>query len=101
MRILSLAATSLLVLLSTSLLVRAAVAPQSWEFRDGRWQQIAANATTQQSVPDEQLDRVEQLLEAKQSNSAKKLTLNWLKNHKDHAAPNRDRALYLMGEALF
>src|SRR6186713_1966389 len=100
MRIPSLAVTSLLVLASSSLVARAAAAPQSWEFRDGRWQQISS-ATTKPTVPDEQLDRVEQLLENRQSQSARKLDLNWLKNHKDRTSPNRDRALYLMGEALY
>jgi outer membrane assembly lipoprotein YfiO len=102
MRILSLGLVSIFFLVSSSIVAYGAVAaPQTWEFRDGRWQQVATKTTTQPVIQDEQLDRVEELIEAHQSKSAITLSLNWLKNHKDHDAAGRDRALFLMAEALF
>jgi outer membrane assembly lipoprotein YfiO len=70
---------------------------QTWEFRDGRWQSIAAPST--QPVSDPVLDHVEQLIQRGQNSTAKKVALHWIETHKD--SPLRDRALYLVAQALY
>jgi outer membrane assembly lipoprotein YfiO len=74
-----------------------AAAPQTWEFRDGRWQSIAAPST--QPVSDPTLDHVEQLIQRGQNSTARKVALHWIDTHKGSAL--RDRALYLVAQALF
>lgn len=62
------------------------------------WQDVNAPAT-QPEVNDPALDRVESLLERHQYDAAKEIVVPWLKSHK--VSPVRDRALYLMAEALY
>jgi outer membrane assembly lipoprotein YfiO len=70
---------------------------QSWEFRNGRWEQVSAQVA--QATPDPALDQIEQLISVNQPNAARKLALQWLKTNK--SSPNRDRALFLLAEAYF
>ena len=79
----------------------------SWELRDGRWQQV--DNPTGTAIPDETLERVEQMLQDKQYESARRLVINWLKAKQPKKGattqpsqliaptPNRDRAVYLLG----
>ncbi len=76
----------------------APAAPPAWELKPGgQWQQ--ATSPTSQPAPDDTLDRVEEMLQSKQSEAAHKLCLAWILSHKDH--PLRDRAVYLLGMANF
>jgi len=77
----------------------AAVGQQpQWQFRgDGQWEQAAAPATA--PVPDETLDRIEQMLQNNQAAAAKKMVVSWIRRQPD--APNRDRAVFLLGQANF
>jgi hypothetical protein len=77
----------------------APAAPQ-WELRDGRWQQV--NRPTSAPVADETLDRVEEMIQGKQGTAAKRVVLSWIRTKgKDRNAPNRDRAVYLLGQANY
>src|SRR4051794_5330709 len=79
----------------------AAVAPQTWELRDGRWEQQAAPAgvAATQPVSDALLDRVEVLLQRGQHRGAHDLLIAWLREHR--TSPLRDRAIYLLGESWY
>ena len=75
-----------------------AAAPPAWELKPGgQWQQ--ATSPTSQPAPDDTLDRVEDMLQSKQSDAAHKLCLAWIRGHPNH--PFRDRAVYLLGMANF
>src|SRR5687767_5682448 len=75
-------------------------AAPSWELREGgRWQQV--NVPTTAPAPDEILDRVEEMLRNGQAQPAKGLAVTWLRQHKDRSAVNRDRAVYLLGQANY
>jgi hypothetical protein len=72
--------------------------PPIWELRDGgRWQRV--NKPTTAPVADETLDRVEDMLRAKQSDSARRIMISWLRVNK--TSPIRDRGVYLLGQANF
>lgn len=74
-------------------------APQ-WELTDGRWQPV--NRPTTVPVADETLDRVEEMIQGNQGAAAKKVVLSWIRTQgKDRNAPNRDRAVFLLGQANF
>ncbi|MFI5378101.1 MAG: outer membrane protein assembly factor BamD [Tepidisphaerales bacterium] len=77
----------------------ATAPPPAWELKPGgqSWQQV--NAPTTQAAPDDTLDRVEEMLQSKQSDAAHKLCLAWIHAHKEH--PLRDRAVFLLGIANF
>jgi outer membrane assembly lipoprotein YfiO len=94
-----------LVLCAVSCLLLASVAKgienQTWEFRDGRWLEMATTSpTTAPDVADPQLDRAEQLLVLQNHHEAKKILILWVHTHFRHA-PNRDRAIFLLSEVFF
>jgi len=74
---------------------------QTFEYSGrGEWSTVspAAAATSQPaSVPT--LDRVEELLRQNRNQSAEKLAVGWVVAHKRD--PSRDRALYLIAQALY
>jgi outer membrane assembly lipoprotein YfiO len=77
-----------------------AAEPQSWELRGKTWEQVSAPSTTRPvNVADETLDRIEQLISNGQYLAGKKQAVQWIKTHKD--APNRDRGVFLLGQANF
>ena len=75
-----------------------AAAPLTWEFRDGRWQQLPV-ATTQPEIRDETLDRVERYLAAGEWKPARVTVLTWLKEHP--GSPIRDRGLFLIAQVYY
>src|SRR5947208_6928508 len=86
---------------ATSLLLCTALAsasPGTWEFRDGRWQQLPA-AATQPAPSDPTLDRIEQFLDAGQWKPARVAILDWLKANP--ASPQRDRGLFLIARVYY
>ncbi len=88
----------LAALLSASGLALAQTTMPSWELKDGgRWQQVAGPAT--QPVSDATLDRVEEMIQNKQAEAAKRIVVAWLRTHKE--SPVRDRGIYLLGQANF
>lgn len=87
----------LFLLIITSL--AHAEAPQSWEFRDGEWQQVSATETTTRPVVEQTLDRIQKLIADGRNRSAFKQSVRWLRAHPTSDA--RDRGLFLAGEALF
>jgi outer membrane assembly lipoprotein YfiO len=99
----------ILVLLAVSLPAAPGALAQTtrrtWEQGPrGQWEEVAAQpAPATQAAPDPQLDRVEQLLDARQFNPAEKLGIQWLlrPQHTPRATPHRDRALLLVARALF
>jgi len=83
------------------LLLCAAVAgagPLTWEFRDGRWQQLP-NATTQPALVDETLDRIDQMLADNQWKPARVAILQWLTDHP--GSPLRDRGLFIIARVYY
>src|SRR4030095_9439328 len=86
--------------LATLLLISAPGFAQqpAWEIKPGgRWEQV--NAPTTAPVPDETLDRVEEMLHNNQGTAAKRIVVSWLRANKNH--PQRDRGIYLLGQANF
>jgi len=76
-----------------------AIAPETWELRDGRWQRAAdASTTAQQVANDPLLDAAERLIAQKSYRSAAGDLKQWFKTNR--ASSQYDRALYLMAEAL-
>lgn len=73
--------------------------PPTWELGSGgRWRPTDAPAT--QPIADETLDRVEEMIRNGQGSAAKKIVVAWIRSRpKD--APNRDRAVFLLGQANF
>lgn len=104
-------AVLLAALISASLAASAASAaqPKTWEMSQrGHWQQVNAPATQSSTtataaiaagarVPT--LDRVAQLLDAKQNRAARKLAIQWVLANPRH--PQRDRGLFLIAQALY
>ena len=84
-----------IVLLLTAV---AKASPVTWEFRDGRWQQLPST-TTQPALRDETLDRIEQFLDQGQWKPARLLVLQWLKDNP--SSPLRDRALFLIARVYY
>jgi outer membrane protein assembly factor BamD len=83
-------------------------APQTWDFRDGKWVQVNAPATrptdAQASDPpknDATLDRAEELLQQHRDKQARKILIRWLKNPDNRNSPHWDRALFLTSEAFY
>ena len=74
-------------------------APQTWELREGRWQQATVAAT--RPVSDETLDAIEKMLVNGQAKPARNLALAWLKGHKEKETPLRDRAVFLLAESYY
>jgi outer membrane protein assembly factor BamD (BamD/ComL family) len=96
------AAAAAVVSLACATVVRAqepTTQPPAAEFRDGRWQPVAP---PQPAVPpaDPELDHVQQLLDHNDGDAAFAVAVQWIKGH-DKVAPQRDRALYLIAQALY
>jgi outer membrane assembly lipoprotein YfiO len=68
----------------------------------GQWSQLqtpAASATTQQSGPVAELDRIERLLQSNRNKQAERAGIKWVLANKTH--PQRDRGLFLVARALY
>lgn len=96
--------TALKLLLGLTLLAACRLAwaePKTYDYGGGgRWTAAPAPQTQRsQVVTNPTLDRAEQLLTGRTRNpeDAKDLLVDWLKAHP--SAPDRDRAIYLLGEA--
>jgi outer membrane assembly lipoprotein YfiO len=76
--------------------------PPAAEFHNGQWQPVepAAAPTASPATPDPALDHVEQLLSAGSAKAAETLAISWIKSH-SKTAPQRDRAIYLLGVATY
>lgn len=80
----------------------AAVAaePKSWEFGGrGKWAEVQSPAS--QPVSNLTLDKAEQHLSAGDASAAEKLVVAWVKTPGNQAAPDRDRALFLLADAYY
>jgi outer membrane assembly lipoprotein YfiO len=75
----------------------AIAAPRTWEFHDGRWEVVREPTTPPTSDPE--LDRIQQMLDQGRNSTARKTAIQWLKSNKE--SPLRDKALYLVAEALY
>src|SRR5688572_22310141 len=74
--------------------------PKTAELRCGRWVEVAApEASTTAPAADAELARVEQLVQRKRNGEARSRLVRWLK--RNPSSPARDRALYLMAQALY
>src|SRR5687767_5425704 len=80
-----------------------AAEPQTWDYGgSGRWGRVERPKTQpSMAVPNPALDRVEALLQARQSGPALKRVLAWIKSPANRAALDRDRALFLLAEAYY
>ena len=81
----------------------AAGAPKVWE-RDGTgpWQPVTQpSATSTQPVSSPELDRIEQLLDARRYEAAKDQAIAWLLKPENKTSPVRDRTLFLTARALY
>src|SRR5436190_22603864 len=97
----------LLLLAAAALVVSAhasavlALAPQTWEFRDGQWRQVTSPATrpatTQQDVRDPVLDEIEAAIDRGAYRDSAKRAVAWLL--RNPTSPARDRALFLEAQA--
>jgi len=75
---------------------------QTWEFREGRWLEMAPPApTTAPVVAEPQLDRAEQLLTQSDYKTAKKILIEWVKAHPNIHTPQRDRAVFLLADVFY
>jgi outer membrane assembly lipoprotein YfiO len=75
----------------------AVCAPRTWEFHDGRWEVIREPTTRPTSDPE--LDHIQQMLDQGRNSTARKAAIQWLKSNKESLL--RDRALYLVADALY
>jgi outer membrane assembly lipoprotein YfiO len=86
------------------LLNSGAMAQQTLELHDGKWQPVstqpaAAHSSASGIVSAPELDRTESLIDKGEYRTATKRMVEWFKTHKQPAA--MDRALYLMARALY
>ena len=92
-----------LILVSLTASTASAAEPKTWEMSSpGQWQQVnapASAATTQSSAPVPALLEVEQLLRANKNREAQKVAIKWVLANPHH--PQRDRGLYLIGQAFY
>ncbi len=72
--------------------------PPAAEFHDGHWQPVKP-AAPPAPPPDPDLDHVQELLDHKDGSAALEVSIQWVKAH-GSKAPQRDRALYLVAQAL-
>jgi outer membrane assembly lipoprotein YfiO len=81
---------------------RAAQAePKEWDFGGGgKWTPVQPSATTR-PINNPTLDQAEQLLSAGHETEARRLLVSWVKTPGNQAAPDRDRALFLLADAYF
>ncbi len=75
-----------------------AAEPQTAELRGDRW--VEVNAPTTAPAADPELSNIEQLVQRKRNSEAIRRLVKWFKSHPP-TDPMRDRALYLMAEALY
>lgn len=78
--------------------------PKTWEYAgEGKWplveQQPQAEPQAERAGANERLDRADRLLAQRRHGEARSLLLRWLRANPD--APDRDRALFLLGEAYY
>ena len=74
--------------------------PKTAELRGGRWVEVAApEAPTTAPAADAELARIEQLVQQKRDGQARSRLVRWFK--RNPSSPVRDRALYLMAQALY
>ncbi len=73
--------------------------PPAAEFRDGKWQSIAPVAP-RAVAPDPELDHIQDLLDHKDGQAALNVGIEWVKT-RSKTAPQRDRCLYLIAQALY
>jgi outer membrane assembly lipoprotein YfiO len=79
--------------------------PRTFEFREGRWPEVAAApapttaSATQPLATDSTLNFIEQLIQQGQYKDARKRCVEWLLANK--TSPWRDRALFLEADALY
>ena len=77
-----------------------AAEPKTAELRGGRWVQVnAPQEPTTAPSSDPELARIEALVQQRRNAAARKQLVTWLKRNR--TAPMRDRALYLMAQALY
>lgn len=98
MRSACIASLTLLLLAAT-----AAAAPGTWvQDSDGQWRQIdqPTTAATEPVVAPE-LNRVERLIEGRKFSAAVERGIDWLVTPENRGSPIRDRALFLVAQALF
>ena len=77
-------------------------ASRSWEFGGGgKWAALPDAATTQRAVANATLDRAEQSLSAGRAGEAEDALVAWVKTPGNRAAPDRDRALFLLADAYY
>jgi outer membrane protein assembly factor BamD (BamD/ComL family) len=70
----------------------------AWELKSGgRWQPATGPAAP--AIADETLDRVEEMIQNRQGDAARKIVVAWLRINKQ--SPIRDRGVYLLGQANF
>ena len=76
-------------------------AQPSWELTEGgRWQQVTGpTGSATQPTSDPTLERVEEMIQARQADAAHRIVVAWLRSHKD--SPLRDRGIFLLGQANF
>lgn len=73
--------------------------PKTAELRGNRWVEISG-PTTEPAGVDPELAQIEQLVERKRNREAIRRLIKWFKTH-PATDPVRDRALYLMAQALY
>src|SRR5262245_58226537 len=90
--------TAVLILSATAVAasVDAEMEPKTSELHGGRWIDIT-NPTTQ--IVDNSLLRIENLIQDRKYDQARKSALEWIKHN--HGSPLYDRGLYLTAEALY
>lgn len=81
----------------------ATAAPKVWEQNaGGPWQPVAQPTTSStEPVSTPELDRIEQLIDARHYDDAKDRALAWLLNAENKSSPARDRALFLAARAFY
>ncbi|MDB5290654.1 MAG: hypothetical protein JWL69_1895 [Phycisphaerales bacterium] len=79
----------------------AGAQPKTWEYGGaGQWKEAQKSPDSRPAaVSNPTLDRAEQLLDARRSEQAHDILLDWVKNNP--VAPDRDRGLLLMAKAYY
>jgi outer membrane protein assembly factor BamD (BamD/ComL family) len=91
---------SIIFLICTAIARAEPPASQTTEYAGhGQWRQISTPSPEPELIDDPTLDRVEQLVDARQIADAHALLSPWLKEHPK--APDRDRGLFLLAEIYF
>jgi len=89
-----------LSLLTLSISAAETLEPKRWELQDNRWKSVEQPPSTDRAARnDPALDAIEQTIAARAYRPAAKDLIRWFKSHA--RAPQFDRALFLMAEALY